>query len=111
MDEAERRQRERDTVGQGERGDRFEQQSPALAHDEEQPKHKQEVVNAQQDVLDAEHEVSAGDRQCARRGFHHERRSGRREPRDLRGSVETFQTREHVGHRRGETGDMNGAAG
>src|SRR6185369_9453305 len=111
MDEAERRQRERDTVGQGERGDRFEQQSPALAHDEEQPKHKQEVVNAQQDVLDAEHEVSAGDRQCARGGFHHERRSGRREPRDLRGAVEAFHTHEHVGRRRVETGDVNRAPG
>ena len=64
-----------------------------------------------QDVLDAEHEVSAGDLQRARRGFHHERRRGRREPRDLRGAVEAFHAHEHVGHRRAETGDMDRAAG
>jgi hypothetical protein len=28
----------------------------------------------------------------------------------LRGAVETFQTHEHVGHRRAQAGDVNGAA-
>ena len=102
--------REREAVREGERGDGLHQ-PPAAARDDQQREHEQQMVDAGQDVLDAEHGVSAGDLQRARRGFDHERRSGRREPRDLRGAVETFQAHEHVGHRRAETGDVNRAAG
>ena len=110
MHKAERRRREREAVRDGEGGDGLHQ-PPAAARDDEQREDEQQMVDAREDVLDAEHDVRAGDLQRARRGFHDERRSGRREPRDLRGAVETFQTHEHVGRRGGETGDVNRAAG
>ncbi len=110
MDQAERRGRERQAVRDREGGDGLHQ-PPAAARDDEQREDEQQMVDARQDVLDAEHSISAGDLQRTRRGFHDERRSGRREPRDLRGAVETFQTHEHVGRRRAETGDVNRAAG
>lgn len=45
-----------------------------------------------QDVLDAENGVGAGDLQRTRRGFHHKRWSGWREPGYLRAAVEAFQS-------------------
>ena len=72
---------------------------------------EQEVIYAGQNVLDTEDGERAGYLQPARRGFDDEGRGGRGEAGDLGRAVETFQTHKHVGHCRGETGDMNGAAG
>ena len=62
---AERRQRERDAVRDGERGDRLHQQAHA-AHDEHQREHEEQMIDAKEDVLDAQPEVSARRRS---RGF------------------------------------------
>ena len=53
---AERRDRQRDAVGDGEDGDRL-QQHPAVGDDQQQAEHEQQVVDAEQDVLDAELQV------------------------------------------------------
>ena len=52
MNDAQSRQRERDRVRHGERGDRRDQH-PQVRHDQDQREHEQQVVVAEQDVLDA----------------------------------------------------------
>ena len=54
---AERGDRQRDAVRDGERGDRLHQH-PAVADDEQQAEHEEQVVDAEQDVLDAEAQVA-----------------------------------------------------
>jgi len=73
---------------------------PARALDQNQQREdKQQMVNAAKNMPDAKDEICAGDFHCSRRGFDDERRRGRREPRDLRGAIETFQTHQHIHHR------------
>ncbi len=56
--DAEDRQRERDAVPECEGGDRPEQ-SPPVAHQQDEAEDEEQVVETRQDVLEAEHEVAA----------------------------------------------------
>ena len=110
MHEAECRCRERDAVGDRERGHGLDQ-LPAAPRDDQQRQDKEQMIDASENVFDAEHEVGAYDGQRARCGLHDKRRSRRREPRDCRRAVEPLLTNYHLGRGGAETGDVDRAAG
>ena len=56
---AERREREREAVGDREGGHGLDQH-PGAAHDQQQSEHEQQVIDPEQDVLDAEREIAPG---------------------------------------------------
>jgi hypothetical protein len=82
---------------------------PTTARDDEQREHEQEMIDAGQNVLDAEHEVGPHNLPMARGCLDQERRVGGCQSFDLRCTVAAFHARQHVGERRGETLDADGA--
>ena len=95
---AERRDRQRDAVGQGEGRDRLHQR-PAVGDDQHQAEDEEQVVDAEQDVLHAELHVAEGP--LGGGGDAAERHRGRRGAQQvaLQAAVGVVQAHEDVGDR------------
>ncbi len=100
----ERGERERDAVGHGERGDRLHQH-PAVADDQQEPEHEQQVVDALHDVQDAELQVAERALRGVGDAAEGHRRRRRAQQVALEAAVGMIDAHEHVGDRGFEPGD------